>query len=145
ERLKEFGEARRDSFEVDLFSDKPIYEDLEIVKLSDALTLFAENEGYENPVVQQVLAGQSPRERAAALINGTKVRDVAFRKKLYEGGAAAVTAAKDPMIELARLVDPEARALRKQWEAADETKQQAHAMIEKTHFMLEGPTRAPDA
>ena len=39
------------------------------------------------------------------LIKGTKVRDVAFRKKLYEGGAAAVSAANDPMIELARLVD----------------------------------------
>jgi hypothetical protein len=92
-----------------------------------------------------VLAGQSPRDRAAALINGTQVRDVAFRKKLYEGGAAAVAAAKDPLIELARLVDAEARSLRKQWEALDETKQQAHATIEKARFAIEGPTRAPDA
>ncbi len=145
ERLKEFGDARRESFELGLFSDKPIYADLEILLLSDALTLFAENLGSDDPLVQQVLNGQSPRERAAALINGTKVRDVAFRKKLYEGGTAAVQAAKDPMIELARLVDAEARTLRKQWEAADETKQQAHGVIEKARFAMEGPTRAPDA
>jgi hypothetical protein len=144
ERLKEFGDARRESLELELFSDKPIYPDLEIVKLSDALTLLAEN-GYDDPLVQKVLAGQSPRERAAALINGTKVRDVAFRKKLYEGGAAAVKAVNDPMIDLARLVDDQARTLRKQWEGHDETKQQGHAVIERAHFAIEGPTRAPDA
>jgi hypothetical protein len=145
DRLKEFGDARKESFELQLFSDKPIYADLEILLLSDALTLFAENLGFDDPLVQRVLNGQSPRERAATLINGTKVRDVAFRKKLYEGGAAAVQAAKDPMIELARLVDAESRALRKQWEAADETRQQAHGVIEKARFAIEGPTRAPDA
>lgn len=145
ERLKEFGDARRESFELSLFSDKPIYADLEIVLLSDALTLFAETAGIDDPVVQAALAGQSPRERAASLIGATKVRDVAVRRKLYEGGSAAVAAAKDPMIELARLVDAESRALRKQWEAAEETRQQAHAVIEKARFALEGPTRAPDA
>ncbi len=145
ERLKEFGDARLQSLELQLLSDKPIHADLEIVQLSDALTLFAENAGFDDPLVQKVLAGQSPRERAAALINGTKVRDAAARKKLYEGGAAAVKAANDPLIELARLVDAEARALRKTWESQEETKQQAHAVIEKAKFELEGSTRAPDA
>jgi hypothetical protein len=145
ERLKEFGDARRESFELDLFSDKPIYANLEIVKLTDALTLLAENSGYSDPLVQKILAGKSPRERAAELINGTKVRDVALRKKLYEGGAKAVADAKDPMIELARLVDGQARALRKEWEAHEETRQQAHGVIEKARFAIEGPTRAPDA
>ncbi len=145
ERLKEFGEARKSSFEQTLFSEKPVYADLEIILLTDALTLFAENAGFNDPLVQKVLAGKSPRERAAELINGTKVRDVAFRKQLYEGGAKAVAATKDPMIELARLVDAPARALRKEWEGHDETKQQAHGVIEKARFALEGPTRAPDA
>jgi hypothetical protein len=145
ERLKEFGDARKESFELNLFSDKPVYADLEILVLGDALTFFAEEVGFDDPVLQKVLAGKSPRERAAELINGTKVRDVAVRKKLYEGGATAVKAANDPLIELARLIDEEARSLRKQWEAADETRQQAHATIEKARFAIEGPTRAPDA
>ncbi|PTX95653.1 S46 family peptidase [Opitutus sp. ER46] len=145
ERLREYSDARKEPFELQLFSDKPIYTDLEIVTLADALTLFAQNVGAADPLLKQVLAGKSPRERAAELINGTQVRDVAFRRKLYEGGAAAVKAANDPMIEVARLLDSEARTLRKAWEAQDETRQQAHSAIEKAHFALEGPTRAPDA
>jgi hypothetical protein len=73
------------------------------------------------------------------------VREVDFRRKLYTDGAAAVSAANDPLVELARLVDAEARALRKTWEAAEETKQQAYALIGKMRFALEGPSRAPDA
>jgi hypothetical protein len=145
ERLKEFGDARRESFELQLFSERPIYPDLEIVKLADALTLFVEQMGFDHPLVQKVLAGRSPRERAAELINHTQVRDVAFRRKLYDGGASAVTEANDPMIELARLVDVQARALRRQWEAHDETQQQAHGVIEKARFAIEGASRAPDA
>lgn len=145
ERLREFGDAKRESLELELFSDKPIYTDYEILTLADALTSFAATIGYHEPVVQAVLAGKSPRERAADLINTTQVRDVAFRKKLYEGGAAAVSAAHDPMIEVARMIDAEARGLRKEWEAYEEARRQAHGIIEKMHFTLEGTSRAPDA
>ena len=58
--------------------------------MTDGLTLLAEEIGFSDPLVQNVLAGKSPRERAAELINGTKVRDLGTRKQLYEGGAAAV-------------------------------------------------------
>lgn len=145
ERLKEYAEARRESFEQQLFSDKPIYTDLEILTLADSLTSLTEQLGVKDPLVQKVLAGKSPRARAAELINGTQVRDVAFRKKLYEGGAAAVAAAKDPLIEVARLVDTEARRVRKVIEAVEETKQQAQAVIGKARFALEGASNYPDA
>jgi hypothetical protein len=145
ERLREYSDARRESFEQQLFSDKPIYADLEIVTLADSLTYLVEQLGVADPLVKTVLAGKSPRARAADLINTTKVRDVAFRKKLYEGGAAAVAAAKDPLIEVARAVDAEARSLRKTLESADETKQQAQAIIGKARFALEGASNYPDA
>jgi hypothetical protein len=92
-----------------------------------------------------VLAGQSPRERAAALINGTHVGDVAFRRQLYAGGAAAVAAAHDPLIEVARAIDSEARQVRRTWETASEVTNQGHAMIERARFAVEGASRAPDA
>ena len=145
ERLKEFADARRESFELDLFSDKPVYTDLEIITLADSLTFMVERLGAEDPTVKAVLAGKSPRARAADLINGTQVRDVAFRKKLYEGGATAITAAKDPLVELARLIDTEARDLRKTVEAQDEIKQQAQAAISKVRFALQGTSNYPDA
>ncbi len=145
ERLKEYSDARRDSFEQQLFSDKPIYPDLEIVTLADSLTYLVEQLGVSDSVVKTVLAGKSPRARAAELINATLVREVAFRKKLYEGGAAAVAAAKDPLVEVARAVDAEARSLREALESADETKQQAQAIIGKARFALEGASNYPDA
>ncbi|MEO6567876.1 MAG: S46 family peptidase, partial [Opitutaceae bacterium] len=145
ERLREFAEARRESFEQQLFSDKPIYADLETITLADSLTFFAEQLGANDPMVKTVLAGKSPRIRAAELINNTQVRDVAFRKKLYEGGAAGVAAAKDPLIEVARAIDEEARGLRKILETQDEIKQQAHAAISRMRFALQGTSNYPDA
>ncbi|EEF59754.1 S46 family peptidase [Pedosphaera parvula] len=145
ERLREFSESGKTSLEIALFSEKPIYTDLEILTLSDSLTFLATQFGANDPLVKKVLAGKSPRDRAVELITGTKVRDVAFRKHLYEGSAAAVTAAHDPMIELARLVDPDARALRKVAEEQDEIKQQAHAAISRARNALLGTSGYPDA
>lgn len=145
ERLREFVDSNRQPLELDLFSEKPIHEDLEILKLADALTFLAEQLGVTDETVQKVFGGKSPRVRAAELILGSKVRDVVFRKQLYEGGSVAVSAAKDPLIELARLVDGEARELRKTVEAQDEIKQQAQAAIAKARFALEGTSKYPDA
>jgi hypothetical protein len=145
ERLREYTDSARESLELQLFSAKPIYEDLEELTLADSLTFLVEELGAAHKLVGQVLAGKSPRQRAAELIAATKLKDVALRKKLYEGGASAVASAKDPMIELARLVDAEARAVRKTIEAQGEAKQQAHAQIAKARFALEGTANYPDA
>jgi hypothetical protein len=145
ERLSEFGDANRQPLELDLFSDKPIHPDLEILKLADSLTFLAEQLGYQDSLVQAVFAGKAPRVRAAELIQGSKVREPAFRRQIYQGGAAAAAAAQDPLIELARLVDGEARALRKIVETQDELKQQAQAAIAKARFALEGTSKYPDA
>jgi hypothetical protein len=145
ERFAEFRDSNKESFELDLFSSEPVYDDLEQVMLTDSLSDLATRFGSNDPLVQKVLAGKSPTVRAAELIKGTKLKDVAVRKQLYEGGAAAVTAAKDPMIELARLVDGPARAARKIYEVQDETKQQAYGDIAKARFALEGTSNYPDA
>ena len=145
ERLREFTDGGRESLEFSLFSEKPIHTDLEMLTLADALTFLAGQFGAGDVLVQQVLAGRSPRERAAELIQGTKVREVALRRKLYEGGAAAVAAARDPMIELARLIDGEARALRKVAEEQSEVKQQAQAAIARARNALLGTAGYPDA
>ena len=145
ERFAEFRDSNKESLELDLFSTEPVYDDMEQVMLTDSLTDLATRFGYNDPLVQKVLAGKSPAARASELIKGTKLKEVAVRKQLYEGGSAAVTAAKDPMIELARLIDGPARAARKVYEAQDETKQQAYADIAKARFAIEGTSNYPDA
>jgi len=145
DRLREFSDASQASRELALFSAKPIYPDLEILQLADSLTFLAGQMGVEDPLVQKILAGKSPHDRAAELINGTKVRDVMFRHKLYDGGGKVVAAVQDPMIELARLVDGEARALRRVAEAQDEVKHQSHAVITRARHALLGADGYPDA
>ncbi len=145
ERLREYAEAGRESFEMELFSDKPIHADLEILALSDSLTFLAEKLGHGDALVQRVLAGKSPRARATELIQGSRLVDVAERRRLYQGGASTVVASKDPMIELARIVDADAREVRRRLESLDEVKRQGHAAIAKARFALEGASNYPDA
>ncbi len=145
-RLSEFNDSNKKSLEFKLFSKRPIYPDYEIHKLTDSLTWLAEQLGYENKLVQQVLAGKSPGERAAELVNGTKLAKVAVRKKLYEGGKEAVASSDDPMIQLARLVDKESRAVRKVMDSQfEEVKRQAYDQIARTKFAVEGTDTYPDA
>jgi hypothetical protein len=145
ERFPEFRDSYKESLELDLFSAQPIYDDFEIVTLTDSLTDMATRFGADDPMVKQVLAGKSPVDRATELVTGTKLKDVGVRKQLYTGGAAAVSAANDPMIALAKLVDDPAREARKVFDAQDEVKQQAYAEIAKARFSLEGTSNYPDA
>jgi hypothetical protein len=145
ERLREFRDSARESLELDLFSEEPLYDDFEQLKLADSLTFLAGELGFDHPIVQTVLAGKSPSQRASEVVLGTKLKDVSVRRKLYEGGTQAVLAAKDPMIELAVLVDSQARALRKIMENQDEIKRQAYAKIADAKFAIEGASSYPDA
>jgi hypothetical protein len=145
DRLREFRESNLESLKQDLFSEEPIYDDFETVKLANSLTFLANVLGAEEEIVKKVLAGKSPEQRAEQLIKSTKVKDVAVRKKLFEGGAKAVAAAEDPMIELARILDADARAVRKILEEQDESKRQAYAQIAKAKFAVEGTSTYPDA
>jgi len=93
-----------------------------------------------------VLGKDSPASLASRLIKTTKLADPAVRKALWEGGAAAVDASQDPMIVLARSVDPDARAVRKIYE--DEVQAQVvagQAKIAKVRFAALGTKVYPDA
>ena len=47
ERIPVFRDSARDSLELELFSTEPVYEDYEILRLTDSLTDFAEHFGAE--------------------------------------------------------------------------------------------------
>ncbi len=145
ERLREFRDSNRASLEQSLFSPAPMYEDLERVQLADELGRFAEERGGDHPLVLQVLAGKSPRDRAADLIAGTKLIDVEARKSLAKGGAAAIKASEDPLIKLAQMMEPEYRKLRLEKEELDEIERQAYAKITEVKFATEGESNYPDA
>lgn len=146
DRLHEYADAGRESLEQELFSSAPIYSDMEALTLGDSLSMLMEVRGAEDELVQKVLAGKSPKERAAELVAGSKLADVAVRKQLAEGGKTAIDASDDPMIALARLVDPAARAVRKRLEEeVDEPQRQAYAKITNAKFAISGTSVYPDA
>jgi hypothetical protein len=135
-----------DSLQRQLLSKKEIYPPYEIAKLADWLTFLCLIQGADNQLVQKVLAGKSPSDRATEVIGGTKLADPEVRKKLYDGGKKAVDAAEDPLIELFRVIDSEARSLRKRVEAEVlEASTQAYAQIAKAKYAIEGDSVYPDA
>jgi hypothetical protein len=115
------------------------------LRLTDSLTDFSSRFGESDPMVQKVLAGKSPHARAVELVTGTKLKDVAMRKDLYGKGAAALQAARDPMIDLARMIDAPARQARKINDTQNEIKKQAYSEIAKARFAIEGASKYPDA
>jgi hypothetical protein len=146
ERLREFRESNIESLKQDLYSEAPIYDDLETIELADSLAHWLETAGPNDALVKQVFNGKSPQDRASELIRSTKLKDVAERKRLGEGGKAATDTSNDPMIQLARLVDPRARELRKNYEDnVLERFRQAYAKIANAVFKTSGGATYPDA
>ena len=145
ERLPEFTEARRASLELALYSPAPIYDDFEKLKLADSLGFMVELLGADHPLVKQVLDGKTPEARANELIDGTKLKDPAVRKQLA-ADPRATESSTDPMIVLARLIDPKARELRKRYESEVTGVERAnYAKIARARFEAEGTKLYPDA
>jgi hypothetical protein len=115
ERLNEYTDAARPSFEMGLYADSPIYDELEIVLLGEYFRLMREELGADHKVVKEVLQGRTPEQAARAYVSTSKLKDVAERKRLA-ASAEAVAGSQDGMIRLARLIDPEARRYRKMFE-----------------------------
>jgi hypothetical protein len=146
ERLREYAESAIESLRLELFSEAPVYEDLEVLKLGDSLSMTMEWLGADHALVKQVLAGKSPRQRAAELVRGSALRDVAARRKLFEGGLDAVKASRDPMIQLALLVEPAAKEIREAEEQkVDEPMKQGYSKIAQARFAVYGQSLYPDA
>jgi hypothetical protein len=146
ERLRELGDSRLPQLKQGLFSTAPVHADLEVLTLSLSLRQLREELGPDDPFVRKVLGKKSPDELARELVKGTKLADPKVRKALFEGGKAAVDASKDPMIELARLVDPDARAVRKRYEdEVEAVVKQASEKIAKARFAAYGTSVYPDA
>jgi hypothetical protein len=145
ERLPEFADAGRESLLQQLYSPAPIYADLEQVLLADSISRTLEARGFDDPLCQQILAGKAPADRAAELIRGTNLADPAVRKALGESGLKGIEASSDPLIQLARIVNPELRRVRSVTDELDEQDRQAYAKIAEARFAILGTSVYPDA
>jgi hypothetical protein len=101
--------------------------------------------GPNDPFVRLALAGRTPEAAAAALVRGTRLGDPAFRKALLQGGAPAVAASTDPMIALARDIDPLNRAVTARANALNAIIASNSEKIGQALFAAYGTTLPPDA
>ena len=145
ERFPEYQEAGLESLYQQIYSPAPIYDDAEIVKLTQSLTALRNRLG-KVPMVKKVLGESSPGEVARRLIQGTKLKDVEFRKDLGADQAKKAGKSDDPMIALVRSIDEEARRLRKRYEDEVEAIENAHgSRISQARFAVLGTAAYPDA
>jgi len=146
ERLREYSESQLTGVKNDIVSSTPFDQGFEIVKLTHGLTKLREVLGPDHAIVKKVLGQRSPAELASELVKKTKLGDAKFRKALLDGGQAAIDKESDPMLALAKLVDGDARAIRKQIEEKVEAVQQKNGeLIAKARFAIYGTSSYPDA
>jgi len=145
-RLPEYTDANFPALKQSILADRPFYPELEKLTLTFSLTKLREVLGPDDPFVRKVLGKRSPAELANELIDGSKLRDVAVRKALLEGGQAAVDASSDPVLALAKLVDPDFRAVRKDYEDnVSAPLNKARTAIARARFKILGTSIYPDA
>jgi hypothetical protein len=143
ERLREYTDAQLPALKQAVLDKSPVNAELEKASLTWSLTKLREVYGADDPFVKKVLAGKAPDDRAAELVDGTKVGDAAWRKERLEFTGKIEEA--DPMMAFAKLVDEDCRAVRKR--AEDEV----DAVVKKNMELIaearraQGPSGPPDA
>ena len=146
DRLREYRDTALPRIEQQLKAPIPVHPELEKLTLSFALERMREWLGPDTDVVRRLLAKDSPDTLATRVIEGSSLADPQVRMRLWNGGQQAIDASHDPMIELACLVDPQARAVRKRYEDEVEAPERsASERIARARFRVYGTSVPPDA
>ena len=146
ERLSEYHDARLPAIVAQLGAAAPVHPQLEQTLLAFSLGKLRQSLGADDDAVRTVLGQQSPDTIASQSVSFTHLGDPKVRLSLWQGGQAAIDASKDPMIVLARQVEPIARALRDAWDNDVVAPQrQASEALARARFARDGTSAYPDA
>ncbi|HWP43765.1 MAG TPA: S46 family peptidase, partial [Blastocatellia bacterium] len=145
-RYEEFRDSKLESLRFSLLSPAPIYPDLEEAVLRAWLAEAQKVLGAGDPFVKAALGGSTPEAVAKQAVSGTNLVEVPRRKTLLEGGPDAIARSDDPMIALARRVEPVMRELRAwQEEKIKSVEASAGQKIARARFAVYGKSVYPDA
>lgn len=146
ERLSEYTDQSLVERKEELLATVPYYKDLQELRLRFAFTGVQRDLGADDPFVRKMLGNESPEQLAHRLASSTHLDDVKVRESLFNGGQGAIEASNDPMIQFATLIDPDLRAVRKEYEAKIEAPtRDAAERIAKLRFAVYGTSIDPDA
>ncbi len=146
QRLEGYHDSQLPALLRRLESPSPIHKDMEEVLAADAFQRLLDGLGADDPLVVAVLQGRTPAEAAAFTLAGTRLDDVAVRRALTKDRGRAVAKSDDPLLALARRVDPILRGVEQAWrdnvQAVDEA---AETQIARARFAVHGDRAYPDA
>jgi len=145
-RLPEYSDASLKAAKTRLGIPAPYYKEQEVFLFTKGLEEAAKELGPQHPYVKAMLGGKSAAEVAKAAVEGSKLADAEARKALLAGGKKAVAESQDPMIVLARKLDPLSRSLRKKQKDLVQSVITEHGTrIAKARFAAYGKNTYPDA
>jgi hypothetical protein len=146
ERLPEYTDQSMVTMQQELTASVPVHKDLVELNLAYAFSRVQRDLGADDPFVRKMLGNQSPEQLAHRLVWETHLDDVKVRAALFNGGQAAIDASDDSLIRFAKLIDPDLRAIRKEYEAKVDAPTRADAeRIAKMRFAIYGTSIDPDA
>jgi len=145
-RYDEFRDSKLDSFMFGLMSPAPIYPEMEEAVLAAWLEEGLKTLGPTDPFIKAALNGATPAVAAKQAVSGSKLGGVELRQSLHLGGADAISKSDDPMIALARRIEPFIRELRG-WNELTILNVDASAgeKLSKARFAVFGKSLPPDA
>jgi hypothetical protein len=145
ERLPPYRGTGINTMTARLSSNVPIDTAFERLAIAAQLRAAQSELGPNDPFIRIALAGRTPDAAAAALVRGTRLTDSAFRRTLLQGGAATVNSSTDPMIALARDIDPLNRAVTARANALNAIIATNSEKIGQALFAAYGTALPPDA
>jgi hypothetical protein len=146
ERLPEYTDQALVRVQQQVSAPIPVYKDLEELEMRLAFSSVRRNLGADDAFVRKMLGKESPEELAQRLVSGTHLDEAKAREELYKGGEAAIEASTDPVIRFMAGIDPDLRAVRKEYEArVDAPTRAAAERIAKARFAIYGTSVDPDA
>jgi hypothetical protein len=144
-RLPAYRSQAIEALRRQVLAEAPIDKELEKRTLAAYLAAARKELPSGDPYLAAVLGGRSPEVAAEALIDGTRLDDVAVRRALLEGGAEAIRSADDPLIAVARRVAVASRPIAARTIRLEAAVSSAAERIGEAIFAAYGTALPPDA
>jgi hypothetical protein len=146
QRYEEFRDERVNNLRFNLLSPAPLYPALEEAILTGWFSDALQSLGAKDPFVRAALKGLTPAAVVQQAISGTQLHKLEFRRALLDQGPEAIAQSNDPLLVLARSIEPVIRQLRA-WneEKLLQTEVLAGERLANARFAVYGKTAYPDA
>jgi len=146
DRFPEFRADRIEGFRKSFGSDQKFNKQMDEVMLRSWLKEAVKIMGRDHPFIKAALGDAEADEVAARAVRETRLDSVEFRRGLLAADAKSIAKLTDPMITLARRIEPLIREARV-WNELNvrDVEESAGIKIAQARFAVYGKTMPPDA